>query len=322
MALIRWLLFFGLALGLGYPTLNRYDPRVAGNPDAAEYHRLVVTWPPPVSERGRYRLLVPYVAKPFYRLAAGRTGTWEPALLGLLVANALFCASTASIVVSLGLRVLGDPAVAMLGATLLLLNFAVPNLFLAGLVDSGEGFALAALAWALLGDRPWLLLGLGPLGTLAKETFLPLAVVFGLAWHLADRARTDRPDRLGAVLAMALTGTATLVLVPSLVAGALSGPWHLGDLGRSRVSLLAGLVRCVADRGFWYVFAWLLPLGLPRVLRFPRPWLAASGATSAVALLLGAWIDSQGNIARPIFSVAGPLLSLSAAWLVAKPSRA
>lgn len=320
--LLRWLLFFGIALGLGYPTLNRYDPRVAGNPDAAEYHRLVVMWPPPVSERGRYRVLVPYVAKPFYWLAVDRAGTWEPAFFGLLVANAIFCASTASVAVSLGLRVLGDPAVAMLGGTLLLLNFAVPNLYLAGMVDAGEGFALVAMALALLRERPWLLVGLAPLGVLAKETFLPLAVVFGLTWHLADRERRDRPGRLGAVLAMALAGALTLVTVSSLVTGGLSGPWQLRDLGRSQVSFLAGLARCVTDRGFWYVFAWLLPFGLPRLARFPRPWIAASAATGMAALLLGGWIDAQGNIARPIFGAAGPLLALSAASLVARPLRA
>lgn len=315
----RWVLFFLICAGLGYPTLNRYDPRSAGNLDAAEYYRLVEAWPLEHSERGRYRVLVPLLAKPFYWLANGRVGSWDPGLFGLLAANAIFCASTASLLVGLGRRALGEPAVALLGAALFLLNFAVANLLLSGMVDSAEAFALTALAWALLHDRLWLVALLGPIGALAKETFVPLGLAFGLGWHVATRDGTARPDRVIAVGGMALAGLGTLVLLHSVVAGEFQGPWRLADLQRSQVSYLSGLVRSVGDRGFWYVFGWLLPLGLPVLGRLPRPWIVASACAGVVGVLLGAWVDSQGNAGRPVFDAAGPLLSLSAASLLARP---
>jgi hypothetical protein len=238
----------------------------------------------------------------------------------LLVANSIFCAATASLLVSLGSRALGEPAIAWLGATLFLLNFAVPNLFLAGHVDSGESFALTAMAWALLHGRLWILPVLGPVGVLARETFLPLGVAFGLGWHLcADRKRTDG-RRFWAIAGMALGGAVVLIAVQSAVTGSLAGPWLLRDFHRSHVSYWGGLWRGVMDRGFWYVFGWLLPLGLLAIKRLPRPWVGAAATAGVTALLLGAWIDSQGNVARPIFSAAGPLLSLSAAAALVRSS--
>ena len=38
--LTLWLLFFLICFGLGYPTLNRYDPRLTG-PDQVTYYRMV-----------------------------------------------------------------------------------------------------------------------------------------------------------------------------------------------------------------------------------------------------------------------------------------
>jgi len=39
---ILWVLFFLVCLGLGYPTLNRYDPRTSGGMiDSVDYYKLV-----------------------------------------------------------------------------------------------------------------------------------------------------------------------------------------------------------------------------------------------------------------------------------------
>jgi hypothetical protein len=66
-----------------------------------------------------------------------------------------------------------------------------------------------------------------------------------------------------------------------------------------------------------------LPLGLLRIRRFPHPWIRASAAASFVGLLLNAYHtlpEVGGGVGRCIFSVAGPLLSLStAAYLCEAP---
>jgi hypothetical protein len=46
-------------------------------------------------------------------------------------------------------RNMGSPTIALLSSLMFLLNFAVPNLLLAGLVDSGEAFFLMALVGIL-----------------------------------------------------------------------------------------------------------------------------------------------------------------------------
>src|SRR6267378_3010668 len=67
--IVRWLLFFLICTGLGYAGVERYRPRgAAGLTDAAVYYRLVAG--EEVQGRDmRFRILVPYVARPFYLLS-------------------------------------------------------------------------------------------------------------------------------------------------------------------------------------------------------------------------------------------------------------
>ena len=75
----------------------------------------------------------------------------------------------------------------------------------------------------------------------------------------------------------------------------------------------SGLVRCLAAREFLFVFGWLLPLGLFRLGRLPRAWVAGSACAAFAALAMGAYDDALGNATRAIFSACGPVLSLSVA---------
>jgi len=178
--------FFVMAFGLGYPTLNRYEPaRVNGVSDAGDYADLIVASPRAVEGKLCYRVLVPYVAKPFYWMARGWLKTWDPVYFGLLVANAFFTATTAFLLFMAGRRCGGNRAVALVASCLSLLNFNTANWWLAGLVDSGEGCALMLLTWALLSRRWWLLPIGGALGAFAKESFVPLAVVYVAVWWLS-----------------------------------------------------------------------------------------------------------------------------------------
>ncbi|MDP9360682.1 MAG: hypothetical protein M3P29_04430 [Acidobacteriota bacterium] len=70
---LLWLLFFCIAGGIGYASLNRYDPRVQG-PDQEVYHDMVVSGMRPESLVG-HRMLEPWLARPIYHAARGHIGT-------------------------------------------------------------------------------------------------------------------------------------------------------------------------------------------------------------------------------------------------------
>jgi hypothetical protein len=285
----------------------------------------------------RGRVLVPFVARPFYSLARRYLPSWNAGLFGLLMANALFCATTACLVVSLGVKLFDDLGVALCGASLYLLSFNIPNQQLSGLIDSGEACFMAALVWTLFAGRWYLLPLWGILGGFAKETFVPFAFVFALTWWLVEarqnglrlpRAEPSNAEKSGHkktdpmwILALGIIGMATVVVIHSRIAGQFKWPWEIAADSRAGVSYLAALWRCFSERSFWYVFGWLIPLGVWRLRDFPKPWVAASIASSIVALMLGVFIDSGGTVGRPIFDIMGSLLSLSVALLLAKPSK-
>ena len=186
--------FFLIACGLGYPILNRFDPRqTPGLSDVRTYAAIVTgsdTFDAGDMRYRRFRVLVPWLAKPFYLIARGRVASWDPVMLGLLVADSLFVAGTAVFIVLIGKRKLGSSAVGLVGALLYLVDFAVPNLRLVGLVDAGEGFFLLALLWSLSESELWLLPTIAVLGALTKESFIPFNIVFTSAWWLSRN--TDR----------------------------------------------------------------------------------------------------------------------------------
>jgi uncharacterized membrane protein len=250
--------------------------------------------------------------------------TWNPGFFGLLMANALFCATTACLIVTIGNRLFAELPIALLGATLYLLSFAIPDLQLSGLIDAGEACFMAALVLSLLTGRWYLLPLWGVLGALAKETFVPFSCVFAFAWWLTERRQTKSPatwSNLKWIAALAIAGLVTVIAVHTAVSGELRWPWTIAAQSRAPVNFLAALWRCLTERNFWYVFGWLIPLGVWRLKSFPKPWLLASLSASVVALALGAFIDAGGTVARPIFDVSGPLLSLSVALLIARPSK-
>ena len=189
--------FFLIACGLGYPVLNRYDPRqTPGLSDVKEYAALVTDAAVVDAGHVRFRVLLPWIARPFYRLARGRFATWDPVMFGLLVSDSLFIAGTAVLIVMLGgilaRRGIGNSSTGLVAALLYLLNFAVPNLRLAGLVDAGEGFFLLAMIWSLSEFELWLLPIIGVFGALAKESFIPFSIVFAAAWWLTVRRDHNR----------------------------------------------------------------------------------------------------------------------------------
>jgi len=320
---ILWLLFFLICMGLGYPTLNRYDPgKVDSLFDPGAYAALVTGSPLLEEQRDlSHRVLVPYLAKPVYAVAKGHLGTWNPAYFSLLVVNSFFIASTAWLLVEIGHVLVGQYTVALLAAFVYLANFMVANRRLSGYVDSAIDFVLIAIVWSLLAERWWMLAVWGALGALAKETFIPLSVVFASAWYLtganAGSRKFSRPAWVGL---MAAVGFGVLILVMSHQ----SPPYSPLSFATSRQAesgshflYLSGLIRCLTSHEFVFTFAWLLPLGLPSLRMLPRTWKAGAFGAGLTALALGAYDDALGNAVRPMFSALGPLLSLSTAILLA-----
>lgn len=325
-------MFFAICFGLGYPTLRRYDPRTTeGMSDTPKYLAMATGADTSgFKELFRGRVLVPYVARPFYWFARRYLPTWNAGFFGLLMANALFCATTACLIVSIGNKLFDDLAAALVGAMLYLLSFNIANMQLSGLIDSGEACFMAAVVWSLLTGR-WFLLPLwAVLGALAKETFVPFSCVFAFTWWLMEGRQNNvrasarkwfRSSEFRWIAALAILGLATVMAVHSLIAGQMRWPWNIAGEARAQGNFLLALWRCLTERNFWYVFGWLLPFGIWRLRHFPKPWLVALIATSICALMFGAYNNAGGTVGRATFNIIGPLLSLSVALLITKPSR-
>lgn len=314
-AALVWVLFLLIGFGLGYPTLNRYDPRELG-PDWISYYRVVVNQATVDDAPFCYRALVPEVAKPFYWLANGRVDTWNPVFFGLLVSNCLFCATATLFLLLIGLRTLGNLPVALLACTLYMLNYVVPNLWLSGMVDSAEACLLLAVMLALFRKRWWLLPIIGIVGGMAKQSFLPFSVVFAATWWLAlPRAHRNRRQLIW-VAGMGITSAAAMMLVYRAASGHFLAPWGMVVFFSPSRHLVLNALKEFTDRQFWYAFVWLLPLGLVRLKRMPRPWTFASLTTSLFALGIGAWVHLGGTVDRPLYSIVAPVLVVSAASLL------
>jgi hypothetical protein len=339
-------IFFLIACGLGYPILNRFDPRqTPGLSDVRTYAALVTRAPYLEASLNaedmrfrRFRVLVPWLARPFYLLAQNRISTWDPVMFGLLVADSLFVAASAVLIMILGGslhgttladRELGSSAVGLVGALLYLLNFAVPNLRLVGLVDAGEGFFLLLLLWSLSQSQLWSLPIITVLGALTKESFIPFSIVFTAAWWFSTRR--DRNSKVAgnnftSAVAWILTSwtlaLAANVLLHWAITGAHESPLQFGLALRRGESHHFAI--SIHDRNLWYIFLWLLPTAVPNLKRFPKAWLIPVGATCATALLLDAYfggIPQAGSAwGRALFSIAGPLLSLSSALFLLRIS--
>jgi hypothetical protein len=337
--------FFLIAFGLGYPILNRFDPRqTPGLSDVKVYAAIVsgtTVTEATVSEAGHvgFRVLIPWIARPFYLLARGRIASWDPVMFGLLIADSLFVAGTAAIIVLLGTRVVGadqssSHTIGVVGALLYLVNFAVPNLRLVGLVDAGEGFFLLAVLWCLVEGQLWALPAIGVLGTMSKESFIPFSVVLTFAWWLVSRFDDNRESKRESqsfpqdetwILASWVLSLGTMIGLQRAMSGQFISPLQFGvslHLGHDYWRHFGASLR---DRNLWYIFLWLLPTAIPNLKNLSRLWLISIGATCATAFVLDAYYGgAPGTVGRALFSIAGPALSLSSAMLllrIAGPSR-
>jgi hypothetical protein len=159
---------------------------------------------------------------------------------------------------------------------------------------------------------------------MAKESFVPFLVVFTAAWWLTcqkvEKHRAANMIWIGVSWGVALT---TLALVQWRITGLLRSPLQFGIELHRRIDYFAHLGRLLRDGNLWYTFVWLLPMGIPRLRRFSFPWRIATAATCACAVALDAYYGAApGAVARAFFTIAGPLLTASAASLLFEPKPA
>jgi len=312
-----WLIFFGL----GYPTLNRYDPRtIEGLSDSVHYLNIVRFGPQEDIGHWRYRVLIPYLAKPIKHLVQGKIRTWDDAAFGLLFINSFFVASTALITLILGLKLGSDYNVTLTASLIFLLNFTIANYHLSGNVDSGENCLLLLVALALVTNHWKFLPILGIVGGLAKETFIPFSLTLATVYALWQPANwRERTSHLIQAFLLGIVSLLTVLTVQSLINGQLILPWNIIASEHRTNNLTISTFNCIlgiSGKEFWYVFGWLLPLGAIRLRNFPRPLVYGSMAAAGVALILGGWNACGGNVGRAVFNAIGPLLSLSVADLL------
>jgi hypothetical protein len=320
--ILLWVVLFLMCLGLGYPTLNRYDPRsTIGLSDTRGYYELATRGPAAVPSHMRFRVLVPFLTRPLTHIAEGRTGSWEPVFFGFLIVNSLFAATTAWLLILAAGRIAGSHATGLLSGAIYLLNFENSNLRLSGMIDSSEGCFLMAITFCLLRRRLWPLPVLGILGALAKETFVPFTLVFTLTWWFVSRRRELwKPGETLFVLSTGLLALLSLTVLQTAMSGHVVWPWQFGESLRAEGGHVQSLANNIFDRNLLYGFVWLLPIGLLRVKKLPLPWVFACASTAALDFTLVAWYGAaQGTAARALFSIAGPLLSLSVALYFGQP---
>jgi hypothetical protein len=325
-ALSAWgTLLFLICFGLGYPTLNRYDPTsVHGLLDSLQYYRLIQYGPEAATGHWKYRVLVPFLAKPIYWISRGHLGSWNPVAFALLIVNSIFCAASAFLVSALVHGISRKSTMAVVAAFAYLLNFTVSNYQLSALVDSADAFFFVWLTWALLRGKWTLLPPIALLAALSKETFIPIGTLFALTWALSEPP-VERKKKILAVIAMAILGLSAVSALHSVIDHTLVFPWnvlsHEHAVGRVAITLL----HLAAGWNLWMTIIWL-----PFVFRAAKHtakewrWAALAAAMTTVALsvyndpgpdLTRPWL-SAGNVARPLFDVLGPLFAVSFAFAV------
>jgi hypothetical protein len=158
---------------------------------------------------------------------------------------------------------------ALAGTLLYFLNFAVHNKHLGcGLVDSGESSLMLALYWLLFARK----LSCCPSSAFwarsrrrrsfrwqrsQRSAGLPWTSATGagtLRWRFGSR---DDRRRLSVNVLLQYAAYDRLILPWQFAAQIRDDPW-------ARDVSLLGLIGCLTDRQFWYIFGWLLPLGALR----------------------------------------------------------
>ena len=140
-------------------------------------------------------------------------------------------------------------------------------------------------------------------------------------WLLAEASEIAwQPPRRKVAIWIAIAWIASMaafIVVHRAIGVEFTGPVEFGLSLHRGGNYFVHLAASLVDRQLWYIFVWLLPTAIPNLRRIPRAWLAATGAACLVAFALdGFYGGAPGTIGRALFTVAGPMLSLSSAMLL------
>jgi len=318
--LVIWSVFFLIAIGLGYQSVTRYDPAQSSFIDDSKiYSEIVLNGSQGItSDHRSTRLLVPFLARAVYSLIEGNIGLWNPVQFSLLAVASFFCASIVLMMISICKLLFEDERVGIIAGLIFYANFSISNLYLSGLVDSAEAFFLLCVIYALLHKKLILLPIIAILGTLSKETFLPVGSLIITIWWLYEMCIDKKINYRN------LLHIVSFILISSVIVIALKS-YSLDKLtlllefseGMKKESFSSFDRILVAIRRFSYAYIWLLPLSLFRIKLLPKPWLLSAIISSIMILLMGWWIGASGAaISRYMFNMVGPLLSISIAILI------
>lgn len=315
--LLLWGLLFLTCLSLGYPTLNRYTPSQPQLSDSEYYAPLVEKgFSEEIDQFWRYRVLVPYVAKPFYWLGQGRIGTWNPVYFGLLIANSIFISLAALFLLFITELIVDNIKIGFITSLIFLTHFNTTNFYLSGLVDSAEVFLVVFTAWLLLSNRWFILPVVGVLAALTKATAIAFPVILSCgwyAWQWMEQGWRWKPVLI--IACLVVVSFSTLSVLHSAFAPGIVWPWEIvaGKAAPVASDVISRLIGFATSRSVYYTFIWLLPLGLLGIRAMPKPWIAGSVLSFVVAALLAAMIPTGQNVSRPLFTAIGPILLVAAA---------
>ncbi len=307
------ILFAGLlaiCFGLGYPAVSRYDPRTAGNYDSRVYGEMVL------GQRAAapcaFRPLTPMLARGVYRVISRFDfGSWDRVMLSMLIVNAVFTSASGLLLMHIAACVSRDVTVTILSPLIFVSSFAVVNFHLAGLIDAGEGLFLTALLLAMLRGRWVVAPVLIGIGAIAKETVVPFGVCAMVIWWAAARVGGTRMPRSAAVaIPVSLAAGVASILICRWLVDVPQYTAH--EFSWSQLpKIVPNAIDCLLTKTQVYTFAFLAPMGIPRLLKIPRHLLAASFGMALLACLLGAYATIGDNLHRPLFNTLGPVLAVS-----------
>ncbi len=318
---VLFLMFMTMCFSLGYPVLNRYDPRTIEGVgcDATEYYKMAEFKYTEADAPFRFRVLIPTLAGLVFPVVSRLCPhSWNPMFLSLLFVNALFLSSTALFLLFLALHLKLGTTASILAPFLFLTGFPIANGHLSGLVDAGEAFFIMALI-ACVAKRKWLYCpGIILVSSLAKETTVLFGSTFLFVSWLADFAAAKNKDyRPVPFIGLSILAAAISVpLIRALVGGE---PYAVHTFNGEQLHYLFPNLAIIFTAGtMLYTFIFLLPAGLRHAFRMPGWFLYGSLAMGVVAVLCGAYAKIGGNLYRPLFDTIGPLFCISAARTVGR----
>jgi len=320
--LLAWVIFFLIAIGLGYQSMTRYDPAQSSLiDDVVIYSEIVKNGIDGITfDHRSTRVLVPLISRPIYLVFDGHIGLWNPVQFSLLFVASFFCASIVLLMIAICKRLFYDDRIGILAGLIFYVNFTVPNLYLSGLVDSAEAFFFLLLIYVLITKKLAYIPIIAILGVLSKETFFPVGFIVISVWWIYEYF-IDKELNLSKVFNLILFALLSIFILTVLKSYALNEVSYLWDFsGNMKKDVDFDFERTlIAIRRFLYAYIWLLPLSLIRILSMPKPWLIAAICSSIAIFIMGNWIGASGAaISRYMFNILGPFLSISCAIFVIK----